>query len=88
MNWVSRYLAVLESREQLKRDKWAHRTQQEQQVQRLHAPAEIPNDLEAVIAEESERWLRDEQRQQMRDIYVEHGDWNAVRRAFGIGAMS
>lgn len=47
----------------------------------------IPEDLEAVIMEESADWLREEMRQQYRKLYVEYGRWNAVRRAVGIGAM-
>lgn len=93
MNWVSRYLTVLESREQLKRDKWRRQCEKEDvappttDVREQRRSTPIPNDLEAVILAESEKWAQEELRQDIRDRYVAFGDWNKVRAAVGVGAM-
>lgn len=94
MNWISRYLAVLEAREanrhQEVMDTLAFKKQKLEQAARKAFPPQavvIPTDLEAVIAEESADWLREEMRQQYRKLYAEYNDWNMVRRAVGIGAI-
>lgn len=87
---LDRYLAVLEEREAIAKLRLAGERADAEYAQRQHAaPAAmvIPPDLEAVIAEESESWLRDEMRQTYRKLFVEYGDWNKVRRSVGIGAM-
>lgn len=94
MNWVSRYLALLETRETNRHEETVakltfKREQAERAAQKAFPPQAIviPNDLEAVIAEESADWLREEMRQQYRKLYAEWGDWNKVRRSVGIGAI-
>lgn len=47
----------------------------------------IPQDLEAVIADESAQFARDELRAQIKEHYAECGDWQQVRRAVGVGEM-
>jgi hypothetical protein len=94
VNWVARYLAILESRELLKREKWEHRITVEREtlalrsdVKAIRLVAAIPDDLEAFVMQESEKWARDELREDIRARYVEYGDWNKVRAAIGIGAL-
>lgn len=56
---------------------------------------EIPDDLEAVAMQESEGWARDNERQLMRERFVELAAlggtedevWQKVRRAVGVGEM-
>lgn len=48
---------------------------------------QVPEDLEAVIMDESERWRQDEVRADVIAAYGRYGDWNKVRRAVGVGEM-
>lgn len=54
---------------------------------------QLPNDLDALAAQESEAWAIDETRQAMKEKFLElhNGDsddtWQRVRRAWGIGEM-
>lgn len=53
----------------------------------------LPNDLDALAAQESEAWAIDETRQAMKEKFLElhNGDsddtWQRVRRAWGIGEL-
>ncbi len=101
MNWISRYLSLLETREAnranearealtFRQTKFAaQRADAEDAKRKQIAPTAlvIPEDLEAVIMQESADWLREEMRQTYRKLYVEYGDWQKVRFAAGIGAM-
>jgi hypothetical protein len=49
--------------------------------------APIPADLLAFANQESEQWAKDEALELIRRKYIEHGHWNAVRSAVGIGSM-
>ncbi len=56
---------------------------------------EIPDDLEAVAMQETEEWARDNERQLIRERFVElaalggseNEVWQKVRRAVGVGEM-
>lgn len=101
MNWVSRYLALLEVRETnrarqvddrlaFQREKFAAKRQDAEDAKRKTIAPQaivIPEDLEAIIMQESADWLREELRQDYRKRYVEFGDWNRVRASIGIGAI-
>ena len=101
MNWISRYLTLLEVRETnraqeakdtltLARDKFTAKSKAKDDAERkatTPAAIVIPDDLEAVIMEESADWLREEMRQDYRKRYVEWGDWNKVRSSVGVGAI-
>lgn len=52
-------------------------------------PSEIivPDDIEAMIGTESEEWYREELRRQAKQRFAEFKDWNAARRALGIGSL-
>lgn len=84
-----RYLVMAESDRKVKRE--AVQVEVEQKQKALHAESRalepIPADLEALIAEESAQFARDELRAEMRSHYAESGDWQKVRRAVGIGEM-
>lgn len=73
-----RYIALRET---------AQATTQRAQREALKPSVVIPDDLEAVIAEESAQFARDELRAAIKDRYAEFGSWNKVRRAVGIGEM-
>jgi hypothetical protein len=45
----------------------------------------IPADLESVAAQWTDQWARDQVRATMREKFAEYQNWNAVRRAYGIG---
>lgn len=47
----------------------------------------LPEDIVAVINEESEQWYREEREADYRRRYVQLGDWNAVRASIGIGTI-
>lgn len=101
MNWISRYMGLLEAREAnrarhvdealaFQRERFAAKQAKLDAAQRKSSTPSaitIPPDLEAVILQESADWLRDEMRQTYRKLFVEYGDWNMVRAAVGIGAM-
>lgn len=49
---------------------------------------EIPDDLEAFAAAESEPWAQEDMRQVIREKFHEYkGDWQKVRIAVGIGEL-
>lgn len=47
----------------------------------------IPADLESVADRWTDQWARDQVRVSMREKFAEYGDWNTVRRAYGIGEL-
>lgn len=50
---------------------------------------DIPEDLQALVMGESEKWAADATLEAIRERYVTYGnDWNKVRAAFGLGAMN
>jgi hypothetical protein len=50
---------------------------------------EIPEDLMALASQETEKWASDATIEAIRERYAQYGhDWNRVRKAFGLGAMS
>ena len=77
-----RYIAL---REQAVEVKVAQVERQQREVTK--GMVTIPDDLEAVIAEESAQFARDELRSTIRNLYAEYADWQKVRRAVGIGAL-
>lgn len=92
----TRYVAVVEDRQAVAR---AEAESRMDTMRKLEAAAEarqeletrrssdIPNDIEAWIAEESADWLQSENRELVRTRYAELGDWQKVRRAVGIAEM-
>lgn len=53
------------------------------------APPAIPNDLEALVMSQSERWAQEDVAKTIHEKYEEYGgDWDKVRSAFGLGALS
>jgi hypothetical protein len=48
---------------------------------------EVPDDLVALAAQQSEAWAVEDMLKAMRERYVELRDWNRVRAAFNIGEM-
>lgn len=50
-------------------------------------PISVPPDLVEQALLESEPWAREEALTAMRELYGHVGDWNAVRRSFGVGAV-
>jgi hypothetical protein len=47
----------------------------------------IPPDLESVAERWGDQWARDQARASMRERFAEYGDWNPVRRAYGVGEI-
>lgn len=92
----TRYVSVVEDRQAIAR---AEAESRMETMRKLEAVAEarqaletrrssdIPNDIEAWIAEESAAWMQTEQRDLIRTRYAELGDWQKVRRAVGIAEM-
>lgn len=55
----------------------------------LPEPAPVlPDDLVAFALQQTERWAQDELREQLEQKYLALRDWNAVRRAFGLGVAA
>lgn len=47
---------------------------------------EVPDDIVAHAMVESEEWAREDILRLAREKYFDHGNWNTVRRAFGLAA--
>jgi hypothetical protein len=47
----------------------------------------IPPDLESVADRWEDQWARDQVRASMREKFAEYGNWNTVRRAYGLGEI-
>ena len=50
-------------------------------------PVEVPEDLQAVAAQEQAGWAQEEVLRAIRERFDDLKDWNKVRSAFGIGRI-
>lgn len=50
-------------------------------------PVEVPEDLQAVAAQEQAGWAQEEVLRAIRERFEDLKDWNKVRSAFGIGRI-
>ncbi len=48
----------------------------------------MPDDLLALAERETEKWAREELKEQIAERYLALRDWNQVRRAFGVGVIA
>lgn len=92
----TRYVAVVEDRQAIARAEAESRIEtirklevaaEARQALETRRSSDIPNDIEAWIAEESADWVQSENRELVRQRYAELGDWQKVRRAVGIAEM-
>lgn len=72
---------------ELRLESLAWRTWLDRQPEGLKDPPEIPNDLRALVNQETEVWAQEDTEKAMRERYAKTKDWNDVRRAFGTGVV-
>lgn len=93
---VDRHLTLAEAEEARRQAAWEEEraavtarrileSREHTTAERLSTP--LPEDIVAVLNEESEPWCRNELEQDYRQRYVKLGDWNAVRGSIGIGTI-